>query len=266
MIKKLLIGLGIILVLLVAAVIVVPMLIPAQTIVAKVTEQVEQQTGRSFTIGGEPSVSVLPNLALELEDVKLGNAPGGRADQMVTLKRLSVALDLMPALGGEIVVNEFILEEPVIHLEVDKSGRPNWELQGAKASSAGASSSSGGSSGGGSSSGGGGADFVQDIQLGDVRLVNGLVTYTDATSGLSQRIESIDAQVKLPGLSKPFAFDGDLGWNGETIAPDLDAGAPQALLDGRTTKLDATVAAEHNTSSLARDPPSGQWLRPVADP
>src|SRR3546814_7319575 len=56
--------------------------------------------------------------------------------EMATIDRLDVALQILPLLSGEIAIDRFILEKPVINLEVDEQGRPNWQLGTAEAAPA----------------------------------------------------------------------------------------------------------------------------------
>src|SRR3546814_9111270 len=55
---------------------------------------------------------------------------------MATIDRLDVALQVLPLLRGEVAIDRFILEKPVINLEIDEQGRPNWQLQTADAAPA----------------------------------------------------------------------------------------------------------------------------------
>ncbi len=74
--KKLLIGLGAIVVLLVAALFVVPPLVPAEIYKEQIATQVRDATGRALDIKGEMSFSLLPDFAIEAGDVTFANAPG----------------------------------------------------------------------------------------------------------------------------------------------------------------------------------------------
>src|SRR5918997_967415 len=69
----------------------------------------------------------LPRLAVQAEDVHLANLPGAADADMASLKELQVQLELWPLLTGTVEVARFVLVEPVIHLEVDQEGRPNWQ-------------------------------------------------------------------------------------------------------------------------------------------
>ena len=113
--RKVLIGLGVVIVLVVAAAFVVPMFIPTDTYKAEIKERVLAQTGREIDIKGDLKFSILPTLALKVDDVAFANAPGASTKQMATFKQLVVKLKAIPLISGDIEIDEFQLVEPVIN-------------------------------------------------------------------------------------------------------------------------------------------------------
>jgi len=126
MLKKILIGFGVLVVFLLAVILVGPSLIPTDTIRSQIQTQAENATGRTLTVDGDISVSVFPIIKVTLGDVVLANADGASTPDMVTLDRLDVALQLFPLLTGSVEVDRFILENPVVNLEISADGTPNW--------------------------------------------------------------------------------------------------------------------------------------------
>ena len=57
-------------------------------------------------------------------------------------------------------------------------------------------------------SGGGRTLPISDIKLGEIRIENGTLTYDDARSGTSERIEAINLSLDLPDLQSPPAGGG----------------------------------------------------------
>lgn len=235
--KKLFIALGVIFVLLVLAVFIVPFLIPVETYKTEILAQVKQATGREARIDGDFKLSILPSVKFVAGKVSFANAPGGKAAQMVTLDRLTVKVALFPLIGGNIEIDAFVLQKPVINLEVDASGKPNWQFGAtAKKGDSGAPEKSAPSS----ESGGSG---LEGLKLGDVRLVDGLVSYRDARSGEAQRISGINLTVSLPSLDSPMKADGSLVWNKEKIALLLGLSNPNAFLAGKKTDINTRIEA-----------------------
>ena len=228
--KKLLIALGVIIVLLIAAVLVIPAFIPIDTYKNEIQSQVSEKTGRDFSINGEVSVSLFPNVALEVNDVVFGNAEGGRSAEMASLKQLQIDVQLFPLISGELAIDRFVLIDPRIDLEVLPDGTPNWQFAGM-----GEGQASDGSSGGGPG--------LSEIRLGDVRLENGQITYFDATSGVEHVISNVNMSMSLPSLDDPFKADGALTWQGEEIAIALAADRLRPLMEGGGTGVNLNVAA-----------------------
>ena len=54
---------------------------------------------------------------------------GGKADKMIANDSVNVSVALMPLIGGNVEVNSFVIEKPVINVEIDKNGKPNWEFE-----------------------------------------------------------------------------------------------------------------------------------------
>lgn len=226
--KKLLIGLGVVVLLLLVAVVVAPFLIPLDSYKGEIQARAKEATGRDLRIDGDISFSLLPVIAISVENVGFANAPGASTPEMATIERLDVALQLLPLLSGEVAIDRFILEKPVINLEIDAQGVPNWQLQ--TAGEAAAPSGDAGESGGG-------ASRVSEIRLGEVRLNDGTLNYLDRRSDQAVTVSEVNMELSLPSLSSPFAAEGSAIWNGEKIALEMNAENPSALMAGETTNL-----------------------------
>jgi len=242
--KKLLIGLGVVIVLLLVALIVVPMLIPLDSYKGEIQAQAKEKTGRDLRIDGDISLSLLPTLAISVEDVGFANAPGASTPEMATIDRLDVALQIWPLISGEVAIDRFILDKPVINLEVDANGKPNWQLDMAKDAAAAPSAGSGGSGGGA-----GGAS-LSELRLGEVRLNDGTLNYVDRRSGETLTVSEVNMEVSLPSLAQPFKADGSAVWNGQKISLEVDAEKPDALMKGETSNLAMKVDSEPVTFSF----------------
>jgi AsmA protein len=224
--KKLLIGLGALLVLLVVILVAAPFFIPVETYKEQIAERTREATGRDFEIRGDFGLSLLPRIELAAEDVVFANAPGAGEPEMATLKSLLVQLQVWPLLSGEIKVDSFVLVEPVIHLEVDEDGRANWdfgEKREARAEKAEGEAPE--------------DSELAQLSLGDVRLDNGLVTYRDARSGQTLEFSNINMALSLPDLDSPVSAEGSLAWNGETVTLTVESENLRGLMEGVTTPL-----------------------------
>ena len=247
--RKWLIGIVAVIVVIVAALIVVPFLIPTETYKGQIVERVKAATGRDLALNGPISLSVLPSFALTVSDVAFGNAPGASTKNMATFAKLQLQVQPIELLSGRLVIDRFVLVDPVIALEVDKQGRPNWQFATEPVQPAAPTSGTAPAAGSAPPPAAGArpaarpASPVEEIHLGDVRLVNGTVTYLDARTGQKQQISKIDAKLVLPDLGSPMQASGNADWNGKTVNLTLDLATPRQFLSGAKTAVTVKLAA-----------------------
>ncbi len=257
--KRVLIVLGGLFLLLLAAIIIVPMMVPKETYIAELTKQVEAQTGRRFEINGDVSLSLFPEASLAVEDVVLGNAPGSRQKDMAKLERLVLDLQLMPLFSGNIIVDRFNLIRPEILLEIDKKGKPNWEFTAPDSSEAAPPSESTETAPSAPSAAEATAenqDAKSDAQeftisLGEITLSDAKIVYHDMRSGQKEMVSDLDLDLSLPDLDSPVALKGGLTWKGERLSLSLQSDAVSKAMGGGTIK--AKLALSSNPVTLSYD-------------
>jgi AsmA protein len=245
--KKWLIGIAAFVVVVIAVLLVVPFLLPTETYKGQIVERVKSATGRDLALNGPISLSILPSFALTVSDVAFGNAPGASAKNMATFGKLQLQVQPIALLSGRLVIDSFVLVDPVIALETDKQGRPNWLFATAGAGPISAPSgpaapakpapapaapppAKGGSP-------------LDEVHLGDVRLVNGTITYQDDRTGQKQRLDKINAKLALPDLASPMQMSGNADWNGKTVSVALDLAQPRQFLSGAKTAVTVNLTA-----------------------
>lgn len=254
--KKLIIGFLAVVVLIVAAAFIVPSLIPAETYKSQLLAQVKEATGREARIDGDFKIAILPRVEFVADKVSFANAKGSKTKNMVSVDRLNVQVALFPLLGGKVEIDAFVLEKPVINLEIDKNGKPNWEFSSgekpaAKASAAKSDNKSGGAGGTG----------LSGLKLGDVRLVDGQVSYSDARTGKTERLDKINLKIALPSLDSPMKADGSLIWNKEKIDLSFGLSNPNGFLSGAKTGIETKLAAAPVSLSFKGSASSGKVLK-----
>jgi AsmA protein len=238
--KAAVILLGIV-VLVIGAALVVPFLIPTETYTRQLEAQVQRATGRDLKIEGPVQVSLLPRLAIEVTDVRFANAPGASQADMVRLRLLQAELRIWPLLTGSVEVDRFVLVEPVIHLEIDPQGRPNWEFGEPPAEAPRAPEEP--------AEPGAPTLPVTDLRLGDIRIENGSLTFFDATSGAREQLHGIAMSVRLPDIRSPFEAEGALRYKDQPVTLRLFVETPLALLqDGASPVRLNTVAPDTELS------------------
>src|SRR5215510_6255576 len=165
--KKILIGIGVLLVLIVAALLIGPSFYDWNQHKQLIADEARKATGRELTIDGDISASILPMPTISVAGIHFANAPGGSAPDMATLETLKVRVALLPLIQGNVQIEEITLVKPVILLEKLPDGRGNWEIS----SPAGAEAASQEQSSGGG---------MPAISLDNVNITDGTLIYRDA--------------------------------------------------------------------------------------
>lgn len=229
---------------------------PVDVLRERAVAAVKQATGRDLIVRGGASLSMLPRLGLELREVNLSAPPGMSGPPTVTVGSLQVGLRLSSLLGGNLEIEQIVVRRPHFDLRVDPQGRRSWTM--AAADAPGPIRYADARAAGGSlldglpgvarslGQGQGGRDLtaaLRNVRLGEVRIEQGSLDYTDARSGEAHALRSIDMTLAATDISAPVKLAGDLDWRGETVRL---AGTLTTLADvlvGRPAKVDAKVDA-----------------------
>ena len=245
--RKFLIGIAVVVVVLIGAAIAVPFLVPVEQYKGRIEAEVTKRTGRAFHIEGPVSLSLLPTLAVELNEVSFAGPPGARAAEMARLSKLELELKPWPLLSGKIEIDKLVLREPRIALEVDSQGRPNWVLEN-QAAQAPAPAEPTGQQGGG----------LPELHFGEVELVDGKVSYFDARSGVSYEVNRVNVEVQAPDLNQPALIKGKLVFRDRPVTIDSRIDQPRGLIETGASKLAAAVTGDLISVRFDGDLQNGQ--------
>ena len=198
---------GLFVVLVLAAVILVPLFVDPNDYRDHISRAVEEQTGRSFEIEGEISLSVFPWLGLEVGRMRLGNPPGFGDEPFVEIGSAGVGAKLLPLLSRRLEVSTLRLDGVRVQLVQLADGSANWEGLGEDGP---APREPRPEDGGG---------FALERVAG-LRLTDALVRFEDRKAGtvIEAAIPSLSTGELAPG--KPFPMDGE-------AVITLDGGATQ---------------------------------------
>lgn len=207
--RKVLIGLFVVVVMLVGAALVVPGMIDWNAWKGDIADRVEAATGRRLAIDGNLEFSILPTPRLAVNGARLANIPGAGAADMVSLKSLGVRIKFAPLLRGRIEVESVTLVDPVIRLEKLADGRVNWEFAAPEkpTPAPGLRRTPRRKTPTPTPSAAADAEF---IRLDSLRIINGTLIYRDAGSDTVERIERFDAEISAGSLAGPFRIKGSL--------------------------------------------------------
>lgn len=248
--KKILIGLGGLVAVLLAAILIVPGFIDWNDYKAEITRRAKEATGRDIVIDGDIKLTVLPAPALNVANVRLANIKGAATPDMVRLKSLQVRIALGPLLGGRIQVQTVRLLEPVIELERLADGRVNWSLGGAEKQTGGkpAPDDDNFTAGAGAGTEKDTQTATPDIVLDSFVIENGTVVYRDAKAGTVERVENINADIAAASISGPFESDGAFSLGGIPVNYDVTVGK---IIEGRTAPVRLALGIAPGATRLA---------------
>ena len=232
MVKKILIGVGVLLVIAVAGVFIAPNFVDWNSYKGQIAAQVRDKTGRDMAIDGDISLSVLWTPTLSVHKVRFANIEGGSAPDMASLESLDVRLVFAPLdwLSKNFQVERIDLVQPTILLERLADGRVNWDFGTATAAA-----------------GGGGQGGGPAVRLDNITIKNGTLIYRDAAAGSEQKVEGVNVNLGAETLQGPFRADGSLTYQGVPVmlnlASGLLAGGQPAQISAQIglAKTDATV-------------------------
>jgi uncharacterized protein involved in outer membrane biogenesis len=208
--KRLLIGGGGIVALLVAALVALPALIDVNSYKPLIVSQVKTATGRDLVIDGPISLSLLPTPTVSVTGVKFFNAPGSKNANMVEVKSVTVKPSLLALLGGSIEVSEVTLVEPKIVLEINAEGKPNWEFTPSVAEAKPAAAK---------------PSTPRPLSLGRLTIDNGTLIFSDSKAGLSVVADKANFTASVGSIDGPYSLAGDASINGAPLRLDLAVGA-----------------------------------------
>ncbi|NQV48440.1 MAG: AsmA family protein [Rhodospirillaceae bacterium] len=235
--KKLLIGLGGLVAVLVVGVLVVPGLIDWNNYKTEITEQAKAFTGRDLVINGDIKLTILPAPALIVGDVHLANMEGASATDMVSLKSLEVRIAFGPLLTGQVQVKTVRLVEPVIELERMADGRANWQFEAEQPDAAAAMDTQENA----------GAGDAPDIRLDSFIIEKGTLIFRDVAAGTTERVESINASIAAASINGPFESDGNVTVRGIPLGFGVTIGK---IIESRTATLDLRINLRPGASQI----------------
>ncbi len=191
---------GVFLVLIIAAIVIIPQFVDVQKYKPVIEEKVAEATGLPFALGNDIDLSVFPWVGVKLTDLHLGNPAGFNEKDMVSVKNFEVRIKVMPLLSRRIEVKTFVLDGPVIYLEKLKNGRANWQGIGAKQDKKAVvekktekSSSEKGLP-------------IAGLQVDKFSITNGQMIYVDQTANLKKQISDLSLNLENITLEKPIGI------------------------------------------------------------
>ncbi|MEO1015203.1 MAG: AsmA family protein [Pseudomonadota bacterium] len=236
-------GLIALVVLLVAIAFMAASLVPASSYLGRIEAAASEAIGREVTLGDEIDFTIWPRIGFRVTDLTVANPEGFESDAFVKVEVADLAVDLFALFGGNVAVDRFVLQRPVIALERNAGGEANWELQAAGADEAAEAPD-------------GGADAAKrrgDVRLGDVSVVDGAASFSDAQSNAQYEANQINLTARLASLDEPLETAGEMVFQGAPASFNLVVASLGALIDGAESnvKLDGRLGEANVGADLS---------------
>lgn len=190
---------GCLVVVLIAALLLIPMFVNVQKYKPLLETKVSETTGRPFSVGGDLHLSLFPWAGISFSDLRLGNPPGFSEKEFVTVKSFEVRIKLLPLLSKDVQIKSFVLNAPHIVLVKNKNGRPNWEQPKEPAKETPAKKEEKAPSGGAP-----GLNIpIKALSVGNLSINNGSVIYIDHASETRREISDLNLKLADVSMEKP---------------------------------------------------------------
>lgn len=203
--KRVLLALGLLLLLAIAAVTVVIATFDPNAYKDRITAAVQTATGRELSLTGDIELSLFPWLGLRLGEAALGNAPGFGETPFAQVEGVAVHVALLPLLRKELRVDRVELRGLRVNLARQADGRSNLDDLVAPYGAAPAEPSPEA----GTQAPAPGALPVL-LQIGGVELVDARIAWDDAQTGTRLRVDPLNLRTGTLELGRPMPLRLDV--------------------------------------------------------
>ncbi|MBW1766190.1 MAG: AsmA family protein [Deltaproteobacteria bacterium] len=201
-----------------------------------------EATGRELRIGGDIDLDIGLTPTLVLTDIGFQNAPWGSRPELATIKRFEIKIALVPLLSGEIEIKRFILTEPDILIETDKSGKSNLLFEKPKKVTPEKKEEKKTEKG---------VTHLPALSFNQLLIENGKLAYRDGVSGKSYQVMLTRVTTSSAGMESPLKINLDGDYQKEPFNLSGTIGPLAALTDpGKNFSLNMTAKALNATVTL----------------
>ncbi len=222
--RKLLIGIVIVLLLIIVA-IAGFLFVPSPLQKWAVERGATMAIGRQVTFGDPFRLRAWPPLEIAAADIRVANADWGKAPEFAVIESLDASIDLLAFWrANRVELGRLIVTRPQLNLEIAEDGRQNWAFGENTAKSPDPRTPAGGKP-------------IPGFVLGDIRIEGGVVSLDDRASKQSRRAEAIDLAIHQSGADQPIKIDGGLTMAGQRATLAGSVARPQGVAAGETSPL-----------------------------
>jgi AsmA protein len=226
--KRIFIIAGAVVAVLVAAVVIIPMLIPSDAYRVQIEKAATEALGREVKVTGKIGVSIFPRIEARAEGATIANPEGFGDAPFASMKQLRAAVKLIPLIFRKVEIDEFVLVDPNIGLINLADGTNNWTFKIAGSEPKPDQKP--------------GAEFSGS--LGDVRIINGSVSYDDRITKMLQTLSKLELKADMKALDKPFSINASGLANQLPFKLNTRIENPRSMLDGLASKVTIDLDTE----------------------
>ncbi|EGV51235.1 AsmA family protein [Candidatus Endoriftia persephone] len=172
---------GLVVVLIIAAVLVIPMVVDPNDYKQEIISQTKSATGRDLKIDGDIGLSIFPWLGVEINGLHLSNAKGFGDTPFAEVRHLQVRVNLIPLIFTQsLEIDKVKLAGLKLNLAKNSQGVSNWDdMTGGQSEEALTSAESAGEGPADTTAGGG----LQGLSIGGVAISDAHIVWDDQSTG-----------------------------------------------------------------------------------
>ncbi|MCA0317378.1 MAG: AsmA family protein [Proteobacteria bacterium] len=235
--KRVLIAAGVTIVTLGAATALVPALLPGETVRRDVADELTRRMGLPVTISGPVSVSVVPQLSIRLDGVRMAETDA--TEPQATAEAVVASFRLLPLITGKVSISEYVLVRPRIAVRVARDGASNWDRAFRRLREAARETTR---------------------TVADLRIVDGEALVTDEKTESRAALSAIEFAISWPGPNRQANISGTLTANGEPVEVNAVVARPLALFTAEPTGVKMRVTSAPMKSAFEGTVTNGDTL------
>ncbi|MCK7616124.1 AsmA family protein [Roseibium sediminicola] len=259
--RRLLIGLGSLLFMLVTIVLVAPLFLPKDEIKRQVVEQVDSRLGWRLRLDGPVSLSLFPAFSLTADKVGIAGEAGADGIEFAKAERVQFGLAWAGLISGNIKVTGIALDQPDIYLEVGPNGTTSWEPRrdlpmetdtaAAETPATGSGQpASGSETASGETPASPSQGYLKSIGVDRLQITGGTVTWKDQSAAEPVRISNLDMTLNAPDLAGEVALDSSFTLQDVPLGISGSLSNPLGLAAGDQVPVNLSFSSGDNVLKI----------------
>ena len=194
-----------------AAVIVVIVLllmigIPSGFMTQAIQDRVERETGYRLVVSGASRLGIWPSLNVTLNDIVVQDPKARDSDSRLTIGSVQAELAWRSALSGNPQISDLVINKPVLHVPLRRERDARIDSAARPATTPGDAA-------------------ANDFTIGQVKITDGAVVFTNLRDRMENRIDGIKADVTI-GADRQIAFAGSARSGEHPLKFEIKAALP----------------------------------------